>query len=105
MQTEERECDDSLVDEDRVSLAAPDELREGEGDGRRADDGHRCLALLLIWGLLMPERADHVHEDAGALAFDRCQVGAFDEREDLVQPRRLGILIIRWEREIVAVLG
>ena len=78
MQTEEGESNDALVDEDRVPLAAPDELRESVCDGWRADDAHRGLPLLPVQGVLVPECSDHVHEHARALALDRGRVGTLD---------------------------
>ena len=43
----------------------------------------------------MPERAYHVHKDARALTFNCRRVRTLDEREDLLQSSRLGILAIR----------
>ena len=105
VQTEEGESDDALVDEDRVPLAAPDELSERECDGRRADDAHCGLSLLPVWGILVPERSDYVHEYARSLALDRDRVGTLDKRENLVQARRPGVLAIRRQRQIVAIIG
>lgn len=105
MQTEEGESDDSLVDEDRVSLTAPDELRERKRDGWRADGAHRCPSLLAVRGVLVPECAYHVHKHARALALDGRRVGALDECEDLMQARRFGVLAIRRQRQVVAILG
>jgi hypothetical protein len=105
VQAEEGESDDPLVDEDRVPLAARDELREGEGDRRRADRSFPCLSLLAVRGVLVPERSDHVHEHARALALHRRRVGTLDECEDLVQSRRLGAFAARWQGQIIAILG
>ena len=90
VQTEEGESDDSFVDQDRVSLAATDELCERERDGRRADGAHRCPSLFSVCGVLVPERPDHVHEHARALTLDRGRVRTLDERENLVEPCQLG---------------
>ena len=77
-QTEEREGYDTLVDEDRVLFATPDELRERERDGGRSEDDH-CGALPLVdGGVFVPKSTDHVDENACALAFDRRRVGALD---------------------------
>jgi len=84
VQTEEGESDDSLINEDRVLFAAPDELRECECEGRGADDAHRCLSLCSVWSILVPESSDHVHEHARALALDCRRVGTLNEREDLL---------------------
>ena len=100
VQAEERESDDAFVDEDRVFLAAPDELRERERDGERTDDTHCGAASLVVGRVFVPEGADDVYKNARALAFDRRRVGAPDEREDLVQPRRLRVR----QRHFVAVL-
>jgi hypothetical protein len=105
VETEEGEGNDALVNEDRVPLAAPDELCERECDGGSADDAHRGLSLLPVWGVLVPERSDHVHEHTRALALDRSRVGTLDKREDLMQPRRPGILALRRQRQIVAITG
>ncbi len=105
VQAEDGESDDSLVDEDRVSLAAADELRERERDGRSADGAHRDPSLFPAWGVLVPELSDHVHEHARALALDRGRVRTLDQRENLMQPRRLGILALRRQRQIVAIIS
>ena len=105
VQTEERESDDPFVDEDRVFFAAPDELRERERDGGRTYDAHRGTSSLVIGGVFVPKGANHVHENARALAFDRRRVGALAERKDLVQPRRLRVSAGSRQRQFVAVLG
>ena len=99
VQAEERESDDAFVDEDRVLLTAPDELRERERDGERTDDAHCGAASLVVGRVFVPEGANHVYENACALAHRR-RVGAPDEREDLVQPHGLHVR----QRHFVAVL-
>ena len=53
----------------------------------------------------MPERPDHVHEHARALALNRGRVRSLDERKNLVQPYRLGVLAIRRQRQVVTIIG